>query len=332
MNPTRWRIAALLIATLLAQLLLSCGAALPSTVSELPPTPSFQPFATPTPPAIIAPTNPDFDNAQATVAAGKSQLSDLSRRATEDSLAIAKTENAAALATQQASQNQLLELGLQATATAISQDVANAAATEKSVKQQAKAAREATAAAQRAAATATQSAVNLNQAIIAQAQVIVDGELTQTAQVVAAATAYPMTATDVAATRAAQLTQEYQREQDNFVNQIVTPLIPVVAAILFILTLILIIVVIKRQLIPLSWFRPSLDRRKSINPTVMIDGVMADYSQRPHPIDPSEFSPENIPMLPCEKLVYVEYVNPNELPVARWVDEVEQQLAAEGGL
>jgi hypothetical protein len=35
-------------------------------------------------------------------------------------------------------------------------------------------------------------------------------------------------------------------------------------------------------------------------------------------------------MLPCEKLVYVEIVEANEPPVAHWIDEVEQQLVADG--
>ena len=171
--------------------------------------------------------------------------------------------------------------------------------------------------------------------MVAKARVIVAAEVTQTAQALAATNAAPLAATSSAATQTALLVQEYQHEQDNFVNRIVTPLIPIMAAILFLMLLVLIIALLRRQFLPGQWLNSTRNTRETNNypnNLVTIDGEIADYyNHTPHPANPPDLNPENIPSLPCEKLVYVEVVNANELPVIHWTDDVERQLADEHG-
>jgi hypothetical protein len=186
-----------------------------------------------------------------------------------------------------------------------------------------------------AASAATLTADQVRQTVVAQAQVIVAAEVTQTAQAAAATNAYPMAATAFAGTQTALLVQQYQHEQDNFVNRIVTPLIPVMAAILFIMLLILVIALLKRQFLPGQWFsstRNTRDVNVYPNSLVTIDGEVSDYyNHTPHPVNPPDINPENTAALPCEKVVYVEVVNANELPVVHWIDDVERQMTGERG-
>jgi len=331
MDLTGRRIAAFLIMIWAAVLLLGCGAASSSTEAEVQATPVGEVFLTATPAPVIIEPNPYLTNAQATVAAGQSQLVALSRQATENSLAIAQTENAAALATQQSIQSQQAEQNFEATS--ISQNIANADATEDFFAQQTRTARDAALAARRAAQAATRTADSVDQTVVAEARSTVAVEVSQTAQAVAVAASFPLTETPVAATQVALVNQEYVREQDNFVNRIVAPLIPVMGTILIILILILVVVLVRRQLVPIPLFQPIpvTGGNHPPDPAVTIEGEMSDYVPRPQPVNPSGLNPENISALPCEKLVYVETVDANEPPINHWVDEVEQQLADEGG-
>ena len=319
MNLTRQRSATLLVVTFMALMLLGCGASMSTIRPQFSPTPGF---ATPTPGNIGSP-DPASANAQATIDAGQSQLLDLSLKATEVSLSLSQAANAAAQATQEYNQHQQLLLDHQATV--ISLNIAHAAASQKVIRQQTKMARD-------AAASATQSANQVNLALIAQAQVIVDAEVSQTAQAVAASTAYPMTATPFAVTQAALLMQQYDREQKAFVDRVVSPSIPIVATILFLLLFILVISLVYRRVMPSLWSRRLRIGRVNAYPPIMIDGVIADHELQLHQIIPSELPPANPPGLPCEKPVNVEIVDATEPPVAHWIAEVEQQLINEGGL
>jgi hypothetical protein len=266
MNATRWRIVALLVFALVAQLLLGCGATEASTGPETPHSPSFAVFATAVPsfatpgPIVVVRVNHDSEQTQ--------------DRQT---------------------------------------DMAN----------------------DHAAAATTLTANQVRQTVVAQARVIVAAEVTQTAQALAATNAYPMAVTSAAATQTALLVQQYEHEQDNFVNRIVTPLIPIMAGVLFLLLVVLVIALLRRQFLPGQWFQSSRNTREVNNypnNLVTIDGEISDYyNHTPHPVNPPDIPPENIPSLPCEKQVFVEVVNANEPPVIHWVDEVERQLADEHG-
>jgi len=327
MNPNPPRIAPLVIIVFVALMLFACAAGFYATRR-----PGLSPIsgtATPTPVNIGSP-DPASANAQATIDAGQSQLLDLSLKATQVSLNMSQAADAAAQVTQEYNQQQQLLLDHQATV--ISLNIAHAAATQKVVRLQTKMARDAIVAAQSSAAAATDSANQVNLALIAQAQVIVNAETTQTAQAVAASTAYPLTATPLAATQAALLLQQYDREQKAFVDRIVVPAIPIVATLLFLLLLILVIWLLYRRVMPSLWSRRLRIGRVNANPPVMIDGVIAEHTLPLHQIIPFEATPAALPMLPCEKTVHVEIVTATEAPVAHWIAEVEQQLANEGGL
>jgi hypothetical protein len=326
MNPDPPRIAPLVIIILVALMLFACVAGIYATRPHLSPTTSL---ATPTPGKIGSP-DPASANAQATIEAGQNQLLDLSLKATQVSLNMSQAANAAAQSTQEYNQQQQLLLDHQATV--ISKNIAHAAATQDVIRQQTKSAKDAVANAQRTAAAATAAANRVNLALIAQAQVIVDGETTQTAQSAAALTAYPLTATPLAATQAALLLQQYDREQKAFVDRIVSPAIPIVAIILLLLVFILVISLVYRRVMPSLWTHRLRIGRVNAYPPVMIDGVLAEHALPLHQIIPSEPTPAAFPMLPCENTVHVEIVTATEAPVAHWIAEVEQQLANAGGL
>jgi hypothetical protein len=268
-------------------------------------------------------------------------------------------------------QRQRADLNFQATV--VSQNITQAAATQRFVLQQTKNARDATAAAQSSAATAAQSiylmtvkqteevqaildaqalqtdqaaasltaypltatysAYLLNVTGTVQAQAILDAQSTQTAQAIAALTAYPQTTTPFAATQAALLMQEYGREQQTFIKQIVTPLIPILIT-LDLLAFIVVIILAYRRTIAIPWL-PSFrlaPGNSYLNPPLMIDGVISDPVSLLPPAIPPELTPTSPTRLPEENSVHVEIVNPTEPPVAQWIAEVEHQMMIDEGL
>ena len=327
MDPNPPPIAPFVIIVCVALILFACGAGI--YLTRKPGLTSTTVLASPTPGNIGSP-DPDSANAQATIDAGQSQLLDLSLKATQVSLNLSQAADASAQSTQEYNQQQQLLLDHQATV--ISLNIAHAAATQNVFRQQTKTAKDAIADARSTAAAATASANRANLALIAQAQVIMDGETTQTAQAVAALAAYPLTATPFAATQAALLQQQYDREQKAFVDRIVSPAIPIIVFILFLLVLILIISLFYRRVIPSMYPRRLRIGRINANPLVMIDGVIADHALPLHQTIPSEPTQSALPLLPCEKTAHVEIVTATEAPVAHWIAEVEQQLANAGGL
>jgi hypothetical protein len=326
MNMTRPRIASLLILTFMAQMLLGCES-MSIALPELSPTPGH---ATPAPNRIESP-NSAYGFAQATMDYGQSQLLDLSHKATEISLNMSQAANAAALSTQDYNQRQKMELDNRATI--VSLNITQAAATQKFLVQQTEIARDATAVAQSSAAAATQSAYLVNATQTAQAQAMLDARASQTAQAVAAMTAYPFTATPFAMTQAALLMQQYEREQQSFVDQVVVPLIPIFA-ILDLLLFILLMVLANRRFVSMPWPRRLRIASENGNPRplIMIDGVIVDHTPRLRRITPSELRLADTPGLPGENTVHVEIVNATDPPFAHWIAEVEHQLATKGGL
>ena len=315
MKITRQRLTASLIITFMVVMLWGCASLL-ATTSEI------STNTTPIPNKNESP-NPAYDNAQATMDTGKSQLSDLSRQSTEVSLNMSQAANDAALSTQDTNRRQKMELDYQSTI--ISLDITQAAATQSFIKQQTKIARDATTAAQSSAATATHTAYLINVTQTAQAQAALDSLALQTAQAAAALTAYPLTATPFAVTQAALLMQKYDREQQSFMNQIVTPLIPILA-VLDLVLFILIIIRAYRRFLPMPWSPYLRIARGNVGPRplIMIDGVISDPDPKLLPASPPSPSVENP--------VHVEIIDASALPITQWIAEVEHQLADEGGL
>ena len=116
------------------------------------------------------------------------------------SLNMDQAADAAAQATVDYNQRQLMELSIRGTE--VSQDMAWAAATQQFIVEQTQLAWNATATAQSQAATATYSTYVLNVTQTAQAQAILDVQTTHTAQAHATQTAYSLTATPFAVLQA----------------------------------------------------------------------------------------------------------------------------------
>ena len=326
MDRTGQRIAALMLFTFMTQMALGCTEVY-TTGPQASPLPVYR---TPAPVMIESP-NPAAAFAQATIDAGQSQLADLDRRATEVSLNMSQAAKAAALSTQDYNQRQKMELAFQATS--VSLNITQAAATQKSIGQQTKVARDATAGAQSKAATVAQSAYlsMLNQT--EQAQAILDDRTAQTAQAAAALAAYPLTATPFALTQSALLMQQYDREQQAFVDRVVVPLIPIVAVLDMLLIVAGIIWAYRQYMLKprqIPWPRRLGVGQVNVypRPLIMIDGI----EPRLHRVAPFELTPANPPRLPGENIARVEIINATEPPVAQWLAEIEHQLETRGGL
>ena len=115
-------------------------------------------------------------------------------------------------------QRQMMELAYQATA--VSLNMAQAAATQQFITEQTQMVWNATATAQSQAATATYSAYILNVTQTAQAQAILDVQATQTAQANATLTAYSLTATPWAALQAEIVRTRNESESTGLVGRV----------------------------------------------------------------------------------------------------------------
>ena len=315
--------------------------------------------ATPKPNQIVS-SNSAYTLAQATIDAGQRQLVDLARQATEVSLNSSQAANSAALSTQDANHRQKLELDYQSTL--VSLNMAQAAATQRYISQQTKTAKDAAAAAARATEqissaqtgqaqdaldsltlqtaqaaaaltaypmTATAEAHQLNVAETMQAQMILYSQGTQAAQAIKTQTAIPLTETAAAVTQAALLMQKYDREQQNFLKQIVSPMIPILA-ILDLLLFTAWVIRALRRIMPAPWL-PRLRIARGYNP-LMIDGVIVDADPLLNHTIPYKLMPPTSTLLTDEYPVHVEILDAADTPVAHWVTEVEHQLIDEGGL
>lgn len=317
MNKTFQRIISILILTFLALMLVGCADTL-ANPSDFAPDPGK-----------IDSVDPAYVYSQATIEAGQRQLLDLSIKATEIQLNMEQAEDAAALSTLENAQRQKLEMDFQATL--VSQNIAEAAATQEFLTQQTGVAMEATAEAQSHAATITQLAYQAVGTQTAQAQVILDSRVQQTAQAVAALTAYPLTATPLAVTQAALLMEQYDREQQSFLDQLVKPLLPFAVFFILILFIGLIVIANRRATRPLPWLPRLRDRRVNdiSKQTRIIDGVEVSHNRLEHEPFQSEGTLPDVSYSAADNPVRIEIVNATEIPIAQWVSEVESRLDAE---
>ncbi len=164
-----------------------------------------------------------------------------------------------------------------------------------------------------------------------QAQTLVNAQVLQTNQAAAAMTSFPMTATSYASTQAAGVVQEYDREQQAFLNRIVDPLIPILATLVLVLFIVFILVVYRRYMaIPFSR-RPRFGRR-AVNPArLILEGrVLEDLVSRHQPPTASERPPVTPIEQPVENKIHVEIVDPADPPIIQWIAEAEQKLIDDG--
>jgi uncharacterized membrane protein len=264
--------------------------------------------------------------AQATLVSGQNEVMDLAHQSTVVSLNIDQAANAVAQTTIDFNQRQLMELSIRGTE--VRQNMDRAAATQQAFGELTQAAANATATVQSQAATADYSVYMLSVANAAQAQANLDAQVAQTAEAAAALTAYPMTATPLAETQAALLMQQYDREHQAFVDQIVAPLIPIVDMIAVVLILVGIVLAYIR-------YRPQRRRLPAgtvvINPVPMFmnDSVASAKDPWLRWKIPSGVSPMELPGL-AGQTIHVEMIDATEPPVAHWIAEAEYQLDTEG--
>jgi len=320
MNKYIQRIISLLAMTFLALMLVGCTDTL-ANPSGIAPNPGNN-----------GSVDSNYAYSQATIEAGQRQLLDLSIKATEIKQNMDQADDASALSTLEYEQQQKMELDFQSTL--VSQNIARAAATQEFFVQQTGVAMQATAEAESQAATITQLAIQANVTQTAQAQMVLDAGVQQTLQAAAALTAYPLTATPLAVTQAALLAQQYDREQQAFLDRVVGPLLPFVAAVILLLFIGLVVFANRRTARPIPWLLRLREGRGTgqNQPPRIIDGVEVN----PDRLENEAFQPEEIlansPHIPDENPARIEIVNATEIPVAHWVNEVESRLAAEGRL
>lgn len=351
MKTTNQRIASFVAITFMANLFLGCF----NRSTSIP---------LPTPAIAIGrgPSNSDYAIAQATMDAGQSQLLELDRRATQVSWDISQAANSAAQATQEYNQHQKMDLDYQATIVIL--NMAQAAATLESIRQQTEIARKATVLVESNAATATQEAHSILSTQTAHAQAFINLQVKQTQQAAAALTAYPLTATysfhltnltqtvqvraildaqakqaahenatmtaypltvtPFAKTEAALLMQQYAREQQAFVDQIVIPIIPFAALLLLLMIILGLVLAYRRKIfMPQSRRMRLAQGEADLVQPMMIDTVIIKPELEPHWSAPSD-------LMPDRKWENIEIIEATEDPVAYWITELVLQLDLEG--
>ena len=316
MNISNQRIALLLTTGLLAQGLLGCA-----SISTSNPDLSHSP-------GVIESPGPPFAVAQATIDYGRIQQLDLSRKATDLGFNMEQAAHVSALSTQAFNQRQKMDLDYQSTL--ISMNITQAAATQQFLIQQTKFSGDATAVVVNNNAIATHSA-NLTRT--AQAQAVLDFNLMQTNLAVSAMTSYPLTATPLAVFRADLLMQEYNREQQSFLDKVVAPMVPVLV-ILDMLLLIPVLILVYRRYWTTYWPR-SLRISHGNFPKknlLIVDGVMKGFNPHYPRINQPGLRPIKPPELPGLIAPDVDIVDAAEPPFAHWIAEAEQQSTSDGSL
>ncbi|MBN2549503.1 MAG: hypothetical protein JXB15_10120 [Anaerolineales bacterium] len=250
--------------------------------------------------------------AQATQAAGQSQLMYLSHQATVVSLNIIQAADAAAQSTREYNQRQLMELSIQANE--VSQNIARAAATEQFIREQSQMAWN---------TTATYSAHILNLTQTVQAQAILD------AQANATLTAYPLTATPWAAIQADIIRLRNRAERRAWWSDfVITPLI-VILLIGLVLLLIVGGVMAYQRLMPVLELRLRTIS-PNVSPLLVVDGSIVDPDPPHRQLTQLELYLLNHPQPPSDQAVQVEIIGATEPSIANWIIEAEQELRSAG--
>jgi hypothetical protein len=202
-------------------------------------------------------------------------------------------------------------------ATAVSLNMAQAAATQQFITEQTQMAGNATTTAQSQAATANYSAYIQNVTQTAQAQAILDVQATHTAQANATQTAYSLTATPWAALQADIIRTQNETERRAWWDEfIVTPL-KVILLTLVVLLLIVGGVMAYQRLMPVLELRLRTISRENDSPMLLVDGMFVDP-------DPSHLR------LPSDETPLVEIIGPSEPSISNWITEAEQKLRTDG--
>ena len=330
------------VMTLMILALLACvsatppGQAVPSAYSTLTPSP-------------LSGNNQDpaYAAAQATLAAGQSEMMELSHQATVVSLAMAQAAGVAAQATLDYHQRQLMELSIQGTE--VSRNMARAAATQQAIIEQAQMAQNATATAQSQAvaataqsriavataqsqaATATYAAYVLNVTQTAQVQAIADARARGTAQAHATLTAYPLTATPDAAIQASIIrNRDASERRVLWQDSVVTPL-RLLLSTLIVLLLIAGGILAYRRLMPVVEYRLRNPRGNGNPiPLPLTEGTIVELRPHQYRLVQGELHPYGHPELAGDEMPQVEVIDPSEPLIINWITEAERKLRTMG--
>ena len=296
----------MMIFILMVLVLVACGAIQNGPVS---------PFAytTYTPPSYSNNQAAVYAAAQATLVAGQSEMTDLSRQATEISMNINQAANAAAQATVDYNQRQLMELSIRGTE--ISQNMAAAAAT---------------ATAQSQAATATYSAYILNVTQTAQSQAILDVQVTHTAQAIATQTAYSLTATPFAALQAEIVRSRNEADRRAWWEEFVVTPLKFIFITLVVILLIVGGVLAYRRLMPVLELRLRTLPRDNDDSLLLVDGTIVDAVPPLRRLTQPVLRLLKQPSLPSDETPQVEIIGPSEPSVTNWITEAEEKLRSDG--
>jgi hypothetical protein len=247
---------------------------------------------------------------------------DLSQRATMVSLDISQAADAAAQSAYDENQRKLVELAIQANE--ISQNMANAAATQQFITGQTQIANNAAVFAQSQAAT--QSAAQT-----AQAQAMLVAQATQTAQAYATQTAYSLTATPWAVLQANNLRIQRETERRALWDEFVVTPLKVILIAMIVLLLILGGVMAYRQLMPVLELRLRTISRDNDGPLYLVDGLILDAGPRHHQLSQRELRLLNHSRSSDDETLEVEIIGPSEPSIINWINEAEQKLHSAGG-
>jgi hypothetical protein len=316
-------IATMMILTFMVLAMLACG----SVTTPRPGIPFAYPTFTPSP---LSGYNQETANAaaQATLAAGQREMTELSYQATVVNQNMDQAANAAAQTTLDYNQRQLMELSIRATE--VSQNMAQAAATQQFITEQTQMAWNATATAQSQAVTAVFSTYILNVTQTAQAQVMLDVQATHTDQTNATLAAYSLTATPWAAIQAGIVRSRNESNRRAWWGEfVVTPL----KLILFSLVIILLIVggvLAYQRLMPMLELHLRTIWADNNNPLLLVSRKILDPDSSHRRFTRWALRQPNLPQVPSYETPQVEIIDPSDPPVALWIEETEQKLRTDG--
>ena len=344
MNGIKRLIATTLICACMALTLMACE----SFTTPVPRTPLTRPTFTPSP-LFGNIQETEYAGAQATLASGQDQISEINRQATLVSLNMAQaaaTQRFIARQTQTVLdaittvQSQDATAAAQdqgATATSQSQDATavaqNQGATATAQSQDATAVtqnQDSTATAQSRDATATDSAYIRNVTQTVQAQVALDVQGTHTALTNATLAAYSLTATPWAAIQADIVRTRNETQRRAWWGEFVTTPLIIILAIVLVLGLIVGGVIVYQRLMPVLELHLRTIWRDNSNPLVLVSRKIVDPNSPHRRFTRWVLRQPDPPQVPSFETPQVEIIDPFESPVALWIEETEQKLRTDG--
>jgi hypothetical protein len=309
----------------------------------------------------------EYAAAQATLASGQSQMTEISHQATVvsrnmaqaaatqqvianqtqmvwDATATAQSQDATiaaqsqgATATGQSQDATAIAQNQGGTATAQSQDATtvaqNQGATAIAQNQDATAVAQnqnTTATAQSQDATATESTYIRNVTQTVQAQGMQDIEGTHTAQANATLAAYSLTATPWAALQAGIVQMRNESNRRTWWGEFVTTPLKVILITLVVLLFIVGAVMAYRRLMPVLDLRLRSIWRDNNTPLLIIDGTSVDHDPPHRRLSHWVLRQPNLPQSTNYELPPVEIIDPSDPSIALWITETEQKLATDG--